>query len=52
MDEFEGGRSGSSTGAVVVSIRFKTVVEKSVLVILSIRFGEWKNSGQKQELQY
>ena len=46
VNEFECGRSGSFTGAVIVSIRLETVVEKSVLVVLSVTLGErTKNHG-------
>ena len=49
--QLECGWRGCFAGAVVVSIRLETVVEKSVLVILGVALGEGANNSQTQQAQ-
>jgi hypothetical protein len=51
VDEFESGRRRCFAGTVEISIRLETVVEKSVLVILSVTLGEGTNKGETEQLK-
>jgi hypothetical protein len=47
--QFKRGRRGHFGGTVVISIWLETVVEKNVLVVLSVTVGEWANKGQAEK---
>src|SRR6202044_1517288 len=51
LDEFERGWRRCFAGAVVVRIGLETVVEKRVLVILSVTLGEGTNKDQTEQAQ-